>query len=58
MATTKRRRSSEEKAADDRIREHYKKIIGRKRVHGRVVRTCHADWEGCLNANHYKVVKE
>ena len=45
------RRTSEEVAADNKLRERYRMLTGKQRIYGRVM-PCPDD-AGCLNADHY-----
>ena len=50
------RRTSEEVAADNKLRERYRMLTGKQRIYGRVI-PCPDD-DGCLNAQHYRLERE
>ena len=51
-----RRRTSAEKAADDAMRERYKMLTGKQRIHSRVI-PCPDD-AGRMNAKHYTLERD
>ena len=51
MVAKKRRRSSSEVAADNKLRERYRMLTGKQKIYDKVI-PCPDD-DGCLNAQHY-----